>query len=50
MWLAMDASLVKEFKSLVGMLSEFNKCSKIMGFGSPPGRAGPTEVKDYEQY
>ena len=35
-WLAEDASLVKEFNSLVGMLSEFEKCNSKMEFGSPP--------------
>ncbi len=36
LWLATDASLTNEFKSLVGMLSEFQKCSKIMNIGTPP--------------
>jgi hypothetical protein len=35
-WLATDKSLVKEFESLVGMMTEFQKCSKTMDFGAPP--------------
>jgi hypothetical protein len=35
-WLATDAGLVKEFKSLVVMMTEFQKCSKTMDFGAPP--------------
>ncbi|MCK5034072.1 MAG: hypothetical protein KAS18_10575 [Calditrichia bacterium] len=49
MWLTMDASLVKEFKSLVGMLSEFEKCSKLMEFGAPPVGLSPEYLKLMEK-
>lgn len=48
-WLSTDASLIKEFKSLVGMLSEFQKCSKIMDFGAPPVELSPEYVKLMEK-
>ena len=35
-WLATDKSLIKEFESLVNMMTEFQKCSKTMDFGAPP--------------
>jgi len=35
-WLAIDASLVKEIQSLTGILSEFKKCSNMVKFGAPP--------------
>jgi len=44
-WLATDASLIKEFKSLVEMLSEFQKCVKIMDFGAPPVEFSAEYVK-----
>lgn len=44
-WLTTDASLIKEFKSLVGMLSEFQTCSKMMDFGTPPVELSPEYVK-----
>jgi hypothetical protein len=49
MWLAIDASLIKEFKSLVGMLSEFQKCSKMMEFGKPPVELSAEYVKLMEK-
>jgi hypothetical protein len=48
-WLATDASLTKEIKSLVGMLSEFQKCSKIMDFGAPPVELSPEYIKLMEK-
>jgi hypothetical protein len=36
MWQAMDAALVKEHQSLLGILSEFKKCSNMIKFGDPP--------------
>ena len=45
MWLAMDASLVKEFKSLTGILSEFQKCSNMIKFGAPPVEMSPDYLK-----
>ena len=35
MWLAMDASFVNEFQSLIGILSEIKKCSNLVKFGAP---------------
>jgi len=44
-WLATDESLLKEIKSLMGMISEFQKCSKIMDFGAPPVELSPEYIK-----
>lgn len=48
-WLATDASLINEFKSLVDMLSEFQKCSNIMDFGAPPVEFSPEYIKLMEK-
>jgi len=48
-WLATDASLIKEIKSLVGMLSEFQKCSKQMDFGTPPVEMSSEYIKLMEK-
>jgi hypothetical protein len=44
-WLAPDESLLKEIKSLLGMISEFQKCNKIMDFGAPPVELSPEYLK-----
>lgn len=43
-WLAEDASLIKEFASLVNMLSEFEKCNSKMEFGSQPVGFSPEYI------
>jgi len=48
-WLATDASLIKEFKSLIAMVSEFEKCSKLMDFGTPPVELSPEYIKLLEK-
>jgi hypothetical protein len=48
-WLSTDASLMTEIKSLVEMLSEFEKCSKIMDFGAPPVELSPDYIKLLEK-
>ena len=45
MWLAMDASLVKEFQSLTGILSGFTKCSNMIKFGAPPVEMSSEYIK-----
>ncbi len=49
LWLTTEASLTNEFKSLVGMLSEFQKCSKIMNIGTPPVELSSDYIKLMEK-
>lgn len=49
LWLTTDVSLTNEFKSLVGMLSEFQKCSKIMNIGTPPVELSSDYIKLMEK-